>query len=145
MMSGTSPLAEVVRMQRDVEDMVERLFGDVSPTTGGATFAPPIDIVDRGSEILVRADLPGMEQKDIQIELQDGILSIRGERKEQREETSDNYRWSERWEGTFHRAISLPTGVDPGKVQAQFKNGVLEVHLPKKQEASAKKIEVKGG
>jgi HSP20 family protein len=128
-------------MQRDVEDMVERFFGDHAGP-GQMTFAPPIDIVDRGGEVFVRADLPGMEQKDIQIELQDGVLTIRGERKEDRQE-SDNYRWSERWNGQFMRAITLPTGADPSKIQAQFKNGVLEIKIPKKQEAAAKKIEVK--
>jgi HSP20 family protein len=129
-------------MQRDVEDLVERFFGDSG--AAATAFAPPIDIVDRGNEIVVRADLPGLEQKDIQIEVQDGVLTVRGERKEEKQQEADNYRWAERWEGSFMRAITLPTGVDPGKIQAQFKNGVLEVHMPKKQEASAKKIEVKG-
>jgi HSP20 family protein len=140
--SATGPLAELARMQRDVEDMVERFFGEHG-AAGQTSFAPPIDILDRGNEIVVRADLPGMEQKDIQIELQDGVLSIRGERKEDRQD-ADNYRWAERWDGTFMRSITLPTGVDPTKIQAQFKNGVLDIRMPKKQEAAPKKIEVKG-
>jgi HSP20 family protein len=143
--SGASPLAELTRMQRDLENMLERFFGDAGPGSMTGGFAPPVDIVDRGTEVVVRADLPGMEQKDIQIELQDGALSIRGERREARDENKDTYRWSERWEGVFMRTIPLPTGVDPNKIQAQFKNGVLEVHMPKKQEAATKKIEVKGG
>jgi len=147
MTAGSNPFAELARMQRDVEDMVERFFGGEIGSTGAGsmTFSPPIDIVDKNGEIVVRADLPGMEQKDIQIEVQDGSLTIRGERKEERKETNDNYRWSERWEGQFMRTISLPAGIDPAKIQAQFKNGVLEVHMPKKQEAAPKKIEVKGG
>jgi HSP20 family protein len=144
MPSGASPFAELARMQRDMEELAERFFGDVRPSSGMTAFAPPVDIVDRGTEIVVRADLPGMEQKDIQIELQDGVLTIRGERKESREQEGDNYRWSERWDGTFLRAITLPTGVDAAKIQAQFKNGVLEVKMPKKQESTPKKIEVKG-
>jgi HSP20 family protein len=144
MSSGASPFTELARMQRDMEELAERFFGDVRPSSGMTAFVPPIDIVDRGSEIVVRADLPGMEQKDIQIELQDGVLTIRGERKENREQEADNYRWSERWDGTFLRAITLPTGVDAAKIQAQFKNGVLEVKMPKKQESAPKKIEVKG-
>lgn len=144
--SGASPFADLMRMQRDMENMLERVFGDVVPgsleTVG---FAPPVDVLDRGNEIVVVADLPGLEQKDIQIELSDGSLSIRGERKQQQEEKKENYRWSERWEGTFMRNIPIPTGVDPNKIQAQFKNGVLEVHMPKKQEAATKKIEVKSG
>ena len=131
-------------MQRDFEEMVERFFGDLQPGSSLTAFAPPIDIVDRGNEIVVRADLPGMEQKDIQIELQDGVLTVRGERKEERQQEADNYRWSERWGGSFMRSITLPAGVDAAKIQAQFKNGVLEVHMPKKQESAPKKIEVKG-
>jgi HSP20 family protein len=143
--SGSNPFAELSRMQRDMEELAERFFGgDVTAGAGMTTFAPPIDIVDRGNEIVVRADLPGMEQKDIQIELQDGVLTIRGERKEERDQEADNYRWSERWDGSFMRAITLPTGIDAAKIQAQFKNGVLDVRLPKKQESSPKKIEVKG-
>jgi HSP20 family protein len=142
--SGTSPLAELARMQHDFEEMVERFFGEMHAGSGMTTFAPPVDIVDRGNEIVVRADLPGMEQKDIQIELQDGVLTIRGERKEERQQEAANYRWSERWDGTFLRAITLPTGVDPAKIQAQFRNGVLDVRIPKKQESTPKKIEVKG-
>jgi HSP20 family protein len=142
--SESSPFAELTRMQRDMEELAERFFGDMRLASGMTSFAPPVDIVDRGNEIVVRADLPGMEQKDIQIELQDGVLTIRGERKEERQQEAANYRWAERWDGTFMRAITLPTGVDPTKIQAQFKNGVLDVRIPKKQESAPKKIEVKG-
>jgi HSP20 family protein len=143
--SGSHPFAEqLTRMQREMEDLAERFFGEMVPGAGMTAFSPPIDIVDRGNEIVVRADLPGMEQKDIQIELQDNVLTIRGERKDERQQESDNYRWSERWDGSFMRSITLPTGIDATKIQAQFKNGVLDVRMPKKQEASPKKIEVKG-
>src|SRR5262245_23982505 len=102
--SGSSPFHELARMQRDMEDMVERFFGgELGPGSAVAPCSPPIDIVDRGNEIVVRSDLPGMEQKDIQIEMQDGSLTIRGERKAERQKEEENYRWSERWEGSFIR------------------------------------------
>ncbi len=142
--STTSHLAELARMQRDVKKLVERFFGDLRTEPGTAAFAPPVDIVDRGGEIVVKTDLPGLEQNDIQIELEDGVLTIRGERKEDRRQEADHYRWSERWNGSFLRAITLPTGVDPSKIQAQFKNGVLEVRMQTKQEPVTKKLDVEG-
>ena len=142
--SGRSPFAELTRMQRDVEDMFERFFGDGTTTAGsGGVFAPPLDVIDRGNEILVRADLPGIERDDIEIQVEDGMLNIRGERRQKREESKETYRWSERWEGTFMRTISLPVEVERDKIQAEFKNGVLEVRIPKKREAAPKKIDIK--
>jgi HSP20 family protein len=130
-------------MQREMDEMMDRFLGDRGPGGSAGTFAPALDVVDRGNELVVRADLPGLEQKDIQVEVQDGTLAIRGERKNERQENKDDYRWSERWEGVFMRTIPLPPGIDPNKIQAQFKDGVLEVHLPKKQEAAPKKIDIK--
>ena len=144
--SGRSPFAELTRMQRDVEEMIERFFGDGGTTAaGGGAFAPPLDVIDRGNEILVRADLPGLDRNDIEIQVEDGMLSVRGEREEQHEENKDNYRWCERWEGAFMRSIPLPAEVEREKIQAEFKNGVLEIRIPKKKEAAPKKIEIKGG
>jgi HSP20 family protein len=133
-------------MQRDVEEMIERFFGDGgTAAAGGGAFAPPLDVIDRGNEILVRADLPGLDRNDIEIQVEDGMLSVRGEREEQHEENKDNYRWCERWEGAFMRSIPLPAEVEREKIQAEFKNGVLEIRIPKKKEAAPKKIEIKGG
>ena len=144
--SGSSPFAELTRMQRDVDDVITRLFGELLPTaTPDGVFAPPVDVVDAGNEITLRADLPGLEQKDIQLEVQDGSLLVRGERKAEQQDKNDKYRWSERWEGVFMRLIPLPSEIDRDKIQAQMKNGVLEVHLPKKQGTAPKKIEVKAG
>ena len=142
--SSRSPFVELTRMQRDVEDMFERFFGDAAATAGsGAVFAPPLDVVDRGNEILVRADLPGLERNDIEIQVEDGLLTIRGQRQQKQEENKENYRWCERWEGAFMRTISLPAEGERDKIQAEFKNGVLDIRIPKKKEASPKKIDIK--
>jgi HSP20 family protein len=145
--SGSSPFAELTRMQRDFDEVVTRLFGELSPTaTPDGSFAPAVDVVDSGKEIVLRADLPGLEQKDVQVEVQDGSLLIRGERKnEQPSKEDNNYRWTERWEGLFMRLIPLPSDVDRDKIQAQMKNGILEVRIPRKQGAGPKKVEVKSG
>jgi HSP20 family protein len=143
--SGSSPLAELTRMQRDVDEMVTRLLGLSPSATSDGSFAPPIDVIDSGTEMVLRVDLPGLEQKDVQVEVQDGSLLVRGERKGEQQDESDNYRWSERWAGAFVRVIPLPSEIDRDKIQAQMKRGVLEVRLPKKQGAVPKKIEVKSG
>jgi HSP20 family protein len=105
--------------------------------------APPIDVIERKDELVLRADLPGLEQKDVEVEIRDGTLTLRGERKEEHEEKNENYYRAERWEGSFYRSLDLPPGVDAERAEAKFKNGVLEIHLPKSKESKGKKIEIK--
>lgn len=99
---------------------------------------PAVDMVDEKDEIVVKADLPGLDQKDIEVTVQDGTLTIRGERKEEKEEKKEDYYYAERTYGAFMRSLPLPKGVDADKVKATFKKGVLEVHLPKAKEARAR-------
>ncbi len=139
------PWAELARMEREMEDLFSRFFGDVAARWRGDTrvWSPEIDLIDRKDEIVLRADLPGLEQKDIEVTVQEGTLTIRGARKEEREEKDEDYYFAERWAGSFARTVALPAGIDADKVRATFKNGVLEVHLPKTAKAQEKKIEVK--
>jgi HSP20 family protein len=138
----TRPFRELARLEREMEDMFSRF-----PTWPWGErergWAPAVDMVDRKDEIVLRADLPGLEEKDIEVTVQDSNVTIRGERKEETEEKKDDYYWCERSYGAFVRTLPLPTGIDADKVKATFKNGVLEVHLPKAKEAKGKKIEVK--
>ncbi len=126
--------------------MVERFFGEwpgprlTGPARG---WTPAVDMIDRPDAIVLRADLPGLEQKDVEVRVDDGTLTIRGERREEQEAREEDFYCAERWTGSFERTISLPAGVDPDRIQATFRNGVLEVHIPKTQQAQAKKIEVK--
>jgi HSP20 family protein len=100
-------------------------------------------MVDHDDEIVLRADLPGLEEKDIEVRVHDHTLTIQGERKEEKEEKKEDYYYSERSYGAFARTLSLPAGVEADRVKATFKKGVLEVHLPKAKEAKGKKIEIK--
>lgn len=136
-----SPFRELVRLERDMEEM----FGHFPWRFGESIleWKPAVDMVDHKDEILVRADLPGFDEKDIEVTVQDGMLTVRGERKEEKEETKDAYYVSERSYGSFLRTLSLPVGVEADKVKATFKKGVLEVHLPKARAAVGTKIEVK--
>jgi HSP20 family protein len=137
-----SPFRELARFERDMEEMFGRLPAwSWAEREGG--WAPAVDMVDRKDEIVLRADLPGLDEKDIEVTVQDGSLIIRGERREETEEKKEDYYYSERTYGVFARTLPLPTGVEADNVKATFKNGVLEVHLPKAKEAKGKKIEVK--
>ncbi len=134
-------MREIARFEKDVEEMFGRLpqwWGDRE-----RGWAPAVDMIDHKEEIVLRADLPGLDEKDIEVTVQDGTLTVRGERKEEKEEKKEDYYYSERTYGAFTRTLMLPTGVDPDKVKATFSKGVLEVHLPKAKEAEGKKIEVK--
>lgn len=141
------PHTGLARLERQIGDMFDRFTRDFPMLSfgrmEGRAGAPALDVIDRKDEVVVRADLPGLEQKDVQVEIEDGTLSLRGERTEEHEEKDEDYYCSERWEGSFNRSITLPPGLDTERAQATFKSGVLEVHLPKAGESQSKKIEIK--
>src|ERR1035437_6673410 len=90
------------------------------------------------------ADVPGLTENDIDVTVKDGVLTLRGQRKEEKEtKEGEEYYCCERWSGSFSRTLTLPPGINAEKVSASFKNGVLEIHLPKTKEAEGKKIEIK--
>jgi HSP20 family protein len=141
-----SPFRDFMRMEREMEDLFGRFFRDwpgAGTTTEGPGWVPDVDMLDKPDEILVRADLPGLEQKDVDVTVQDGTLTVRGERKEERVEKEEGYYLCERRAGAFARRFTLPPGVEADKIKATFKNGVLEVHIPKSKEVKGKKIDVK--
>jgi HSP20 family protein len=133
-----SPFRELAR---EMEETLGRFFPWSEER--GHPWTPAVDMVDEKDEIVVKADLPGLDQKDIEVTVEDGTLTIRGERKEEKEEKKENYYYAERSYGAFLRSIPLPKGVEADKVKATFKKGVLEVHLPKAKAAKGKTVEVK--
>jgi HSP20 family protein len=128
---------------------VDRLFDDFARgvgAQGGSQLAPNIDITETDKAIEVTAELPGLERKDVDISLEDNVLTIRGEKKieeEKKDEKNKSYRVAERSYGVFYRLIELPPGIDPSSVQATMSKGVLKVTIPKPARSEAKKIEVK--
>jgi len=109
------PTAPLARLERQIDDLFDRFFEDFPSLRSmmtGETWGPAGDVIERKDELVVRADLPGLEQKDVQVEIQDGTLSLRGERSEQRETKEGDYYRAERWSGSFSRDIALPPGVD---------------------------------
>ena len=139
----------VSTLQRDVNRMFEdfwKRFDQPFGALGGLDVAGPrVDIAETDSALEVSVELPGIDQKDVDISLTESTLTIKGEKKSKREESKKGYHLSERSYGTFYRSIPLPSGVDTDKANAEFKNGVLTVTLPKTQEALSrvKKIKVK--
>ena len=131
--------------RRQVEEVMERFFGEEAgngKTASLKTWSPRIDLEETDSEILVKADLPGVDPKGIEISVENGVLTIRGEKKEEKEEKGKNFHRVERFTGSFFRAIPLPPGADAEKVAATSANGVVTVTIPKKAEAQPKRITV---
>jgi HSP20 family protein len=129
--------------RREMDELFERFFREEGGD--GATFrawAPRVDVKETDKEILVKADLPGVEAKDIEVTVADGVLTLRGEKKEEKEERKENYYRSERFAGRFYREIPLPPGADAEKVSAASTKGVVTITIPKKPEAQPKKIAV---
>jgi HSP20 family protein len=131
--------------RQDMRDVFERFFGEPVIAEKGEmlTWAPRVDIAETDKEIQVKADLPGVDAKDVEISVSDGSLVLRGEKKEEREEKKKDYHRVERFEGRFYREIPLPSGTDPDKISATSSKGVVTVSIPKAAQAQAKKITVK--
>jgi HSP20 family protein len=127
---------------RELEDIQTRLnrFFNEAPF---ADFAPPVDIQETDSEYLIKAELPEVKKEDVKVEMLDGVLTIEGERRQEKEEKGKKFHRMERSYGKFVRQFSLPSEVEPAKIQAEFKDGMLNVHLPKTAVAKPKAIEVK--
>ncbi len=107
-------------------------------------FAPSMDLemYEEGNELVVKAELPGIARKDIDISVEDDILTIKAEKKEEKERKDTDYYFDEREYGTYERCMTLPTRVDAEKISANLKNGVLEIRLPKAEVPETKKVEV---
>ena len=133
------------------QDRIDRLFEDTlgrGPGAFGAEafegprWAPAVDILEKPNELVLKADLPGIDPKDVEINVQNNTLTLRGERKFESDVKQDDFRRIERVYGSFVRSFALPQAVDADKVEAEYRNGVLEVKLPKRPEAKPKQIKV---
>src|SRR6202451_3118274 len=121
------------------QDTVNRLFSDQTTTR---PWAPSVDIFETDNELVLKADIPGVDQKDIDIQLENGTLSLKGERKFERDEKNKGFHRQERSYGSFVRYFTLPDTVDTEHVKAEYKAGVLSITLPKKEIAKPKAIKV---
>jgi HSP20 family protein len=130
-----------------LQDQVNRLFennftGDRSGRADLATWAPAVDIYETENELVVKADLPDVQDKDIDVRVENNTLSIRGERKFEKDVTEDNYLRIERSYGSFMRSFSLPNTVNSENIRADYRNGVLTLHMAKREESKPKQIKI---
>lgn len=137
-------------MRREMDRMFEEMtksFSLVRPAFGMGVMAPRVDMRETDTAVEIQAELPGVTEQDIEVQLADGILTLKGEKKQEREEKEKGYYLMERSYGSFLRQIPIPVEVEEDKVEAKFDKGVLSVVLPKKPEAQTKtkKIEIKAG
>lgn len=138
------PWGESLRMASDLDRIFGRL-GQGDRGGQGIAWMPKIDVKRSGDDVMVRAELPGIKPEDVDIELTDNVLTIKGERSSEEEKENEGWLIRESSYGSFERSISIPEGVDPSAIKANFENGVLEVEVPKAFEASkprTTKIEV---
>lgn len=142
----TRPSHDVAGIQDEVNRLFDSFFGSYPlHADGGARFAPAVDIEEAGDEFIVRLDLPGVSQKDVKVSLLGDVLTVRGERKQESLREQASLHRSERYYGTFERSFTLGTAVRNDKVRATYRDGVLEIHVPKAEEAKLKEIEVQVG
>jgi len=142
------PIAELNTIQNEMN----RLFNTFvdQPQTGrsnGTTrrWLPPMDLVETADHYVLRADLPGLSDEDVTIQLEDNVLTISGERRNEHQDQQDGYYRLERAFGSFTRSLTLPDGVDPDSVEAHFDRGVLEIRIPKPEQKKPKTVEIKLG
>ena len=145
--SGFDPFTT---LQREID----RLFDDFTqgwptmtrdwPTMARTSeLMPSMDVAETDKEIEITAELPGLAEKDVQVNVADNVLTIKGEKKSEKEEKDKNYRMFERSYGSFSRTLDLPAGINPDTIKASLSNGVLKVTVPKPAAAQVKKVEVK--
>ena len=133
---------ELSTFRRQMDRLFDSFFGRQSFALSRERLTPAIDLAETPEEISVKAELPGVDEKDISVSLSGDNLIIRGEKKAEKEEKNKSFHRVERWHGSFERVIALPVAIDPEKIKAKYKTGVLEIHLQKKPEVKPKQIQI---
>lgn len=139
------PARELDSLQSDVNRLFDSFFGRREAgqaANGPGRWVPAMDLVETEDHLVLRADLPGLEREDVEIEVKDGVLTVSGERRSEHEEKGEGYHRVERSFGRFSRSLGLPRDVKAEDVEASFENGVLEVKVPKPEERKPTRIEI---
>jgi HSP20 family protein len=144
------PVRELNTIQSEMNRLFNTFFDSPSGGTGSGNgglrrWLPAMDLLETENDFVLRADLPGLSEEDVNIELEDSVLTISGERKAEHEERKEGYYRVERASGNFSRSLTLPEGIDPDAVQATFDRGVLEVRIPKPEERKPRKVSISVG
>jgi len=141
-----NPLDDLLGLQKKMNKIFEESFlsrkASEDEEMSSGLWVPAVDIYETGSDIVLKAELPEINQKDIQINIEDNVLTLKGERKFEKETKEENYHRIERSYGSFSRSFTLPGSVDKEKVKASYKNGVLKITMPKKEESKPKQVTI---
>ena len=130
--------------RREMDDLWNRFFGETpSLRRFAGEWAPSVDISETKDNFVVKAELPGLEAKDVNVSISGNVLTIKGEKKKEEEEKDEHHHFIERYYGSFQRSFQIPANVKAEKIEAAFDKGVLKVTLPKTEEAKKKEIEIK--
>ena len=142
------PLQELNALQRQMNRTFDDIFGRTTslvPFEGSLSnweFGPPVDIYEDDQRLTFKVEVPGIDEKDIRVEIENNVLAVRGERKLEKDVREENFRRRERHYGVFSRSFTLPSTVDPAKIEANYTRGLLAIHMPKSAEAKPKQIKV---
>lgn len=138
------PFGEVGLFRGEMDKLWDRFFGQ-RPLAGGLAeeWLPSVDISETEDKLLIKAELPGLETKDVNVSISGDLLTIKGEKKKEKEEKNEHHYYMERYSGSFERSFRIPVSVKADKIEAVFDKGVLKVTLPKMEEAKKKEIEIK--
>lgn len=139
------PAREVASLQGEMNRLFNTFFETPGSTGPGRHWVPPMDLVEEPEHFVLRADLPGLDEKDVTIEVEGDVLTLSGERKVEHQEEGEGYYRLERSTGTFRRTLHLPQGVDAEGIEASFDRGVLELRIPKPEEHKPRRIEIAVG
>lgn len=143
MLTRWDPFREMVSMRRAMDRLIENAFGD--EITGAGDWGLPLDVVEDEDAYVVKASLPGVKPENVEVTFNKGMLSIRGEVKDESETTKGQYHLRERRFGSFSRTISLPSSVKADDIQASYEDGILTLKLPKSEEVKPKRIQITAG
>ena len=140
------PFRELASLQNEVNRLFNTAFDTPAAGAGNGgsvrRWMPAMDLVETGDHFVLRADLPGLSEDDVKVELEDNVLTVSGERRSEHETQKEGYHRVERAFGTFSRSLTLPEGVNPEAVEANFDRGVLEVRIPKPEERKPRRVSI---
>jgi HSP20 family protein len=136
------PARQLDTFQSDFDRVFDAFFGDRTANGTTRRWVPAMDLVETDDHLVLRADLPGLDTDDVEIEVAEGVLTVSGERRTEHEDSADGYHRVERAYGRFSRSLSLPQGIDADQVQADFDKGVLEVRIPKPAERKPHRVQI---
>lgn len=139
------PFREFTTLQDRMNRLFQGSFGDREDALATSSFAPPVDVYEDEHQITLKIEVPGIDEKDIDVRVENNTLTVHGERKFEKEEKEENYRRVERQYGSFTRSFTLPNTVDTDSVQANYDKGLLKIQLAKKVEAKPKQIKINSG